>query len=826
MLFSIALIGIGLVPLLNQAEWFITGENRVFDRYLGLLPDPVMDERLLVVGIDDRAIETVGEWPWSRTVIAEGLGVLGEFAPDRVLLDIEFSERSPLLVERAVWDEMRNSYGGSIPLAAMDGLLQDRDQRLASAIGALGTVSVPVTLEERDELGLRTALPVIRSAAEHEGFSNLTIDPDGVSRRVSLLRWVDGEPIVQLGASVLGVTHAHDGPPAVGPDGRPATAELEVRIAHPAVERETARIPLNERGETYVRWPEEPFAESFRQISWTTLIEYRQAMDDLIFNLGLMNEAGYLDERNRTVVQTADLAEDTLRQAQRLEDPALMGEYRRLRQALIALAGGVLQGGAEQRILDELDQIAGSDAPPELESQLDAIRGDVRDIFTATREIYDEVERLRSFLETQLRDSIALVGYTATSTIDLGVTPFDESFPNLGLHGAVISMLIRGDFLDRANWTLAWILGIAWMVPTWWLLSRQPNARTLALAAGCLVVPVVAVGAVFLATRFYIPLITLMLPASILAVSLLADSYRTALRDRQLIRHTFEHYLAPEVISELMEHPDRLRVGGAEHELTALFTDIAGFSRVSEILGTAEVVSLLNEYLTEMSDVILEHRGTIDKYEGDAIMAFFGAPVAVENHVEQACRAAVRMKKVEELLNDRLVRSGAAPQPLSTRIGINSGPMIVGNLGTNRRLNYTVMGPAVNLASRLEGVNKQYGTSMCISEATATALPEGFLLRRMDRVRVMGTDEPVRLYELMGYAEEATAPMREALELFARGLQAFEQQDWDAALKRFETVLRIYPDDGPASVFAARCREFLAEPPRDTWDGVIALAEK
>ncbi|MCG8478756.1 MAG: adenylate/guanylate cyclase domain-containing protein, partial [Spirochaetales bacterium] len=286
------------------------------------------------------------------------------------------------------------------------------------------------------------------------------------------------------------------------------------------------------------------------------------------------------------------------------------------------------------------------------------------------------------------------------------------------------------------------------------------------------------------------------------------------------------HYLAPEVINELIEDPERIGVGGREETLTALFTDITGFSRVSEILGTADLVSLLNEYLTAMSDVILDHRGTIDKYEGDAIMAFFGAPVRDENHAEQACRSAIQMKKLEALLNDRMIRNGTSPQPLLTRIGINSGPMIVGNLGTTRRLNYTIMGPAVNLASRLEGVNKPYRTAICIGEHTRELLPEGFLLRRMDRVRVKGTDEPVRLYELIGYGDESSAPQREALELFERGLADFEMRSWETAARRFETVLRIYPDDGPATLFLERCREFMEQEPRDTWDGVISLTAK
>lgn len=818
---AIVLVAIGVVPLLQTAPWFRTAENRVFDRMLRVLPEPPVDDRVLVVGIDDRAIELVGEWPWSRSVLADGLAAIGEFAPTSILLDVELSERSPWLVERGRWDRITDEFSEVVPRAVLDSVLVDRDRVLAETIGALGSVYVPVTIEERAGVRVRRAIPQIRDAAAGEGFANLQIDRDGVSRRVELVRQVGDQRWTQLGLAVLGGRLAE--PEGVQLD---ATGSLSGGSVDIGLDDRTVGVPLSPEGEMIVRWPERSFSDSFRQLSWATLIEYRTAMEDLAFNLRLMDQAGYLDERSRSVIQTADAAAETLITARARGDAALFDEYRQLRQAFVALAGGVLRGNTEERILADLESLVADDAPEAVREQIAGVRADVVETFAATRGIYEEVERLREFLDESIPGSFALVGYTATSTIDLGVTPFDESFPNLGLHAAVISMFTSDEFLSRSPWWVSWIAALVWMAVVVFVVERAQGGRALVVALAGVVTPAIVVMLVFRFSRHFVPLISLMAPATIMAVAVLARDYLSALRDRQVIRQTFEHYLAPEVISELVEHPDRLGVGGREEDLTAMFTDIVGFSRVSEILGTAEVVSLLNEYLTEMSDVVTAHRGTIDKYEGDAIMAFFGAPVPDAGHAESACRAAIRMKKVEDLLNDRLVRTGASPQPLVTRIGVNSGSMIVGNLGTTRRLNYTVMGPAVNLASRLEGVNKTYGTAICISETTRNALPEGFLLRRMDRVRVKGIDDPVRLYQLIGYAEEATAPMRESLELFSRGLEAFEAWQWDDALARFETVLRIYADDGPARLFADRCRRFLTEPPRDTWDGVVALTQK
>lgn len=819
---AILLTAIVAVPVLNLLGWFETAEHNSYDGYLLTLPSPEADPRIQIIGIDDRAIAVVGEWPWSRSVIADGLATLGEFDPEAVLLDIEFSEESPYLVERRRWEELRQQFPEGVPTGRLESLLTDRDRLLAETIAAVGSVVIPATIEERAEITLRRALPAIRAAAAGEGFSNIEIDRDGVMRRVALLRRVGGQRLPQLALETAGADLADEEELRFDSTGHLVDETVSVELP----DGRSVTVPLSGDGTTLIRWPEEPFGDAYPQISWATLIEYQEAMADLEFNLRLMDEAGYLDERSASVLQTADSAAETLSVARSRGEEQLFDEYRRLRQAFVALAGGVLQGGAEQRILDDLDRVAGEDAPPEIAEQVAAIRADVEETFAATRGIYEEVERLRRFFEDRLPDSLSLVGYTATSTIDLGVTPFDESFPNLGVHAALVSMLRGGDFVDAVGWPVAWLLGTVWLLVAVFLVTRLSGTYSLIAGGAAILLPPLASLGILHALRIYVPALSMTIPAAVGAVAFILRDYVSALQDRLTIRKAFEHYLAPAVISELVEHPERLGVGGEEAELTALFTDIAGFSRVSEILGTREIVSLLNQYLTEMSDVILDHRGTIDKYEGDAVMAFFGAPVADESHAEHACRAAIQMKKVEGLLNDRLVRAGTAPQPLHTRIGINSGEMIVGNLGTTRRLNYTVMGPAVNLAARLESVNKQYGTYICVSEETYNRLPEGFLFRRMDRVRVQGIDDPVRLYELVGYREEASAPLREALDIFALGLGEFEQGAWEEARHRFETVLRIYPDDGPARLFIERCREFETEPPRDTWDGVISLSRK
>jgi adenylate cyclase len=227
-----------------------------------------------------------------------------------------------------------------------------------------------------------------------------------------------------------------------------------------------------------------------------------------------------------------------------------------------------------------------------------------------------------------------------------------------------------------------------------------------------------------------------------------------------------------------------------------------------------------------MSDVIMDLRGTIDKYEGDAIISFFGAPMEYPDHAQKALTAAIRMKKIEDQLNKQFAEGNLAPSSLLTRIGINTGDMVVGNMGTARKMDYTIMGNAVNLAARLEGVNKQYGTWILTSEYTQAEGGDAFLFRKLDRVRVVGINTPIRLFQVVDEAREAPSEVREAVEMFHAGIDAFENRDWDKARSTFTEVQRIIPDDGPSTSFLKRIDAYVETPPPDNWDGVFNLTAK
>ncbi|GHV91283.1 hypothetical protein AGMMS50268_17860 [Spirochaetia bacterium] len=292
------------------------------------------------------------------------------------------------------------------------------------------------------------------------------------------------------------------------------------------------------------------------------------------------------------------------------------------------------------------------------------------------------------------------------------------------------------------------------------------------------------------------------------------------------LHKAFSTYLSGDVVEELIADPTRLQLGGIKRRMSVVFTDIQNFSRISEILAPDELVYLLNDYLTALSDAILDQKGTIDKYNGDAIMAFFGAPLELPDHALRSCISAIIMKRREVELNKKFAETKKSPMPFLTRIGIHTGDMIVGNIGTERKMNYTIMGHAVNIASRLEGINKQYGTWILASEDTVKECGDRIFTRRLDRIRVVGINEPVRIYEVLELADKVTPELREQTELFHGALSFFEERDWNAAQRAFGKTLEKRPDDRPSLLYLERCRQYLLKAPDQDWDGVYNLSEK
>jgi adenylate cyclase len=291
-------------------------------------------------------------------------------------------------------------------------------------------------------------------------------------------------------------------------------------------------------------------------------------------------------------------------------------------------------------------------------------------------------------------------------------------------------------------------------------------------------------------------------------------------RQKRFIKSAFRYYLSPDVIERVLDDPSLLRLGGEKRIVTSFFSDVAGFTSISESLSPEKLVHLLNDFLSEMTDIILSNGGTLDKYEGDAIIAFWNAPLDQADHAVRACRAALEcQKRLEERRPAFAQKSG---HELFMRVGLNSGPAVVGNMGSHSRFDYTAMGDTINMASRLEGACKQYSVPILVGEGTFRMAQESILAREVDLIRVVGKSKPERVYQILEEKSRASQEWEESVAVFHQALDSYRKREWDEALSLFKTM----KDDKLSAVYAARIEQFKRKPPPEDWDGVTDLTRK
>jgi adenylate cyclase len=427
------------------------------------------------------------------------------------------------------------------------------------------------------------------------------------------------------------------------------------------------------------------------------------------------------------------------------------------------------------------------------------------------------------------KDKIVLVGASATGIADLRTPPYGEiEYPGVEMHANVIDNMLHQNFLVRGVrqqlWDAIFIIMLGLPLGIWMALVKP---RWMWFGAG-LFVPLVAVDyAAFLHgwwLNFTLPAMTL--TGNVLLVSVYRALFEE--KEKRKVRSAFGQYLSPEVIRRLLVNPQL--VEPKKTDITVMFSDIRGFTTISEKMDAQELALFLNQYLLDMTRIVFKTNGTLDKYIGDAVMAFWGAPFEEPGHATKACNAALdMMKHVRELQPQR---EAEGKPKLEIGIGLNTGVASVGEMGSALRKGYTALGDAVNLSSRLEGLNKDYGTHIIVNETTYKAAKnDGFVFRELDLMRVKGKLQPVTIYQLMGRQEGLAADgsaeaVQQQLEMFAEARELYRCREWEAAQRAFQDFLDKWPDDGPSRVYWKRCQDYLFDEPPAAWDGVFTMTHK
>jgi len=434
------------------------------------------------------------------------------------------------------------------------------------------------------------------------------------------------------------------------------------------------------------------------------------------------------------------------------------------------------------------------------------------------------------------KGKIAIVGASLPGLMDLRNTPVQETFSGVEIHANVIHSIMENEFISITSakknfWAiliLCMFLGLVVSIPSKplytlpipviailaWVIFTY-NEFLIGLEMWEIVRPAMAIGGTYLGIFLY--------------------NFLVVEKDKRFLKNTFGTYISPELIDQMYENKEEPQLGGEEGFHTAYFTDIQSFSGFSEILSASDLVELLNDYLTEMTDILLDNKGTLDKYIGDAIVAFYGAPAPVADHEYWACLTAVRMQeRLNELRTKWQDEGDRWPEivhQMQNRIGINTGPMVTGNMGSTMRMNYTMMGDTVNLAARLEASAKQYGVYIQVAEKSYEACKDKFIWRDLDNVIVMGKTEPAQVFELISESGNMPPGYNKLLVAYNEALELYRNQDWKKAINAFKASDKLedmFPGrkTNPSRIYIPRCEHYRDNPPGDNWDGSWALTKK
>ncbi len=729
-------------------------------------------------------------------------------------------------------------------------------------------------------IGFSPVMNLFASHASGAGFTNVIIDMDGTRRRIELLNKKDGVYSGQLAFAPILKT--------LNPEKiiRKKTS-LDLTNCR-GVGGKNISIPLDSKGKMIINWLHSLYIDSFRHESMLILAQLDHLEKNIVSEL--KNLDTFLASLEGAEVKGLDLPplEAAASVRQLVTDYSDISDFKDFLLSKCEgfdIEGNAIGGGVEYADYVQYFQArkdffanvtrfvgkAGQQKLPafdEISERLMVLSDYIsteeqKTIYEDLANLFDTLQNENSLYNSIFEDkkevyanSFCILGHTASSTTDLGTTPFERAYMNVGTHASVYNTIMNQNFIYPLNWIWGALISLIFSI----LMIVMPankkaviqNISGVSLFVISLIVPVILI----VAFSVYIPALAAILIAFTSYLGMTIYRFANSEKDKKFLQTTFGAYVAPAVVEQIVKNPELASLGGKSDMLTALFSDVKSFSAFTEVInneagedkGAERLVAVLNDYLGVLSDAIMDNNGTIDKYVGDEIVSFFGAPVHDENNAFDACVAGIRMLQAEKRFNEenknRLPINPQTGEPffLHSRVGLNTGNMVVGNMGTVKKLNYTIMGNNVNLASRLEGTNKAYGSWIMCSESTWNAANRGenegkIIARKFDCVRVINVKKPVGIYSIIGLRNELSEKRIKATEIFNEGMNWYlkgidtpqepkDIEDLKKAYQLYKEADALYPMDESSKVFMERCVDFIKNGIPQIWDGVYTMKSK
>jgi adenylate cyclase len=846
----IAVFSFGFVALFSLTGVYEQIEQKLYDMRCRIKPAIKQWNNLVFLDIDDASLVNAGEYPWPRSHYANGITLLAEKGVRSTVFDIQFMDPSPRLTNSELLSTLRAKAQSRQRISAeeLDGVALDNDALFIRAIKSssktiipysflkdvvhdaedpaakkrndamklfVRKASIPLPKDKKDDFAAcverdrqSIAIPIqgIIDAAQHFGYVDSDLDDDGVARRVRLVRVFDGHIYFSMALTVImDLCGVKKEDVSIVP-GRHIVLKGAVNPA--TGEKGDITIPVDDACRIYINWAGD-FLGSFRHVSFYSLLEYNSLKDDIHQYLDQAEIESGSTKRTELYGARADLYAQFDAVSDLSKKAVLRKKIEELNPQIEKIEDGYVMKLIERTY--------------ELREKEKKVRTEKSDELKQTENILSAIKLVRSV--DGLKDSVCVVGLVAVGTQDFGVTPVSTTeYPMVGSYPNVINTILQKDFIQPVGIVVNIIIILICACLVSFVIFRQNAKMSIVLMIASIAAINAIVICAFVFGRIWVGQLGTNLAIIIPSVSIIGVKFLSEESQKRFIKQAFGYYLSKQVIDEIIKNPESLQLGGEERAITIFFSDVKGFTAISEKLSPQELVQLLNEYLSEMTDIILSHNGTVDKFIGDAIMAFYGAPHHFPNHAYEACIAAIEMQTLLKDLRKRWKKRGL--DEIYARFGINTGEAVIGNMGSRNKMNYTAMGDSVNLASRLEGANKYYGTFSMISDSTYAQVKNDVEVRYLDKIRVVGKEQPIEIFELVCKKGGLTAAQKEILEIYNRGITLFCDREWEKARQVFRSALKIHKEDGPSATYVERCSEYIIKPPSKRWDGVYKLSAK
>ncbi len=935
-----------IIAVLSFTNIFEKLDFRIFDSLLKNRPEPVMSDKIVTIGIDDPSIEAMGEWPWSRDIIADTLIRLKEVGAQTAIFDIEYispskhgvaPSASEVLSEKLT--ETENSVNNVLmdlaeaPLSGIpveelpsyaneainqivfpaftvihdslnSDLLRDNDEYFGEALQFFGNSFLTVNnmdLGYTDDIennnyienrllfhnvkddgeyvsvnnkyteietyegvgrGFTPALKTLIQRSNGVGFTNSLIDNDGIRRRIELLYKYHNSYLGQL---VFSPYIQSVNPTSIIRNKK----SIELKNAHVGNITKDIKIPLDKNGRLLINWIHDPLFESFKYQSIISIID----LDNIEANIEIVinNLLNYeITDKNFNYLSFIPETENLILTYNKIKSTKnqLLSQCKGY-----GIDGKIIDGITDDEYNDyfalrnsfynELGAFIQKNHLVEIENRINEMNADSMEVGTFMEDISAEFSLLEneynvyqenlSSIKDVCKDSYCIIGNVATSTTDIGATPFQKQFQNVGIHANILNTLLSEDFIYSYDWYWSLLICLAVSIVCLFLIGNATD-KVQNIVGGIVRIFVMCVFVLcFRFFKIYFPVVGSVIFFFIVDY-LVGVIYRFLLsyKEKNLITKGFELYQSKELLQQIIDNPEGLGKEGVNREITALFSDIKGFSTFSEsinkdyiknhpiykndssLTAPSLLVNILNDYLGSMSEKIIDNKGYIDKYIGDSIVSMFNKPIENDDHAYSACLSAIMMKKAEDEFNEKNLKENKIPSALYTRIGINTGEVLVCDLGPEHKKNFTMMGDNVNLASRLEGVNKAYGTWIICSESTYDKVmnykngihQDEFLFRRLDKVRVVGRSTPVQLFNIVGFKNEMSPEKIEQIDIFHTALDLYLSKDFVKAGKLFIQANTLCGGDPTSVIYAQICKTNVENGVDEKWDGIRNMTSK